>query len=88
MQARHATEQELEHFPARLALTDAMKHSRWMEGRYQTLEQEFPDLAWNEVMVSPRLCFPACLTQHDKIGTSSSHHLRGVTKALLHFMNA
>lgn len=52
MKVKNCTPEELQQFPSRLALTDAMKHMGWMVQKYETLEHEFPDLAWNSIMVT------------------------------------
>lgn len=51
MKTKSCTPEELQQYPSRLALTDAMKHMGWMVKKYETLEQDFPDLAWNSIMV-------------------------------------
>ena len=53
MQVKNASAEELEKYPARMALMDAVKHMGWMVHKYETLEQDFPNLAWNSVMVKP-----------------------------------
>lgn len=51
LQARKATMEDLDAFPARLALADAMKNILWVAENYDALEREFPNHPWNAVMV-------------------------------------
>lgn len=51
VQSRRATAEELLEYPARLSLTDAIKHISWVAENYDALEQEFPNHPWNAVMV-------------------------------------
>ena len=50
LQSRRATAEELTEFPARVSLTDAIKHISWVAENYDALEQEFPNHPWNAVM--------------------------------------
>ena len=66
VQAKRATAEDLQQYPARLALADAMKHVLWVAENYDALDREFPNHPWNAVMVSspdkPQICLPPRLT--------------------------
>ena len=51
VQAKRATAEDLQQYPARLALADAMKHVLWVAENYDALDREFPNHPWNAVMV-------------------------------------
>jgi hypothetical protein len=53
VQSRRANAEELVEYPARVSLTDAIKHISWVAENYDALEQEFPNHPWNAVMVLP-----------------------------------
>ena len=64
VQAKRATAEDLQQYPARLALADAMKHVLWVAENYDALDREFPNHPWNAVMVGapdkPQNCLLLC----------------------------